>query len=86
MPKTTPPKPGLLRDEGGQGGAIEIEIYALTPEAFGKFVHQIPSPLGIGKIETAIGEYVSGFVCEPYALEGAEELTDLGSWRLRPGK
>ncbi|MFT4639267.1 MAG: allophanate hydrolase [Verrucomicrobiales bacterium] len=71
LPKTAPPKPGLIRDETDKGGPIEIEIYALTPENFGKFVHQIPSPLGIGKIETASGQYVSGFLCESFALSGA---------------
>ncbi|MDA7525806.1 allophanate hydrolase [Verrucomicrobiales bacterium] len=81
LPNTTPPKPGLLRDETGAGESIEIEIYALTKEAFGHFVSQIPSPLGIGRIETASGDSVSGFLCEPFAIRAAKELTKLRSWR-----
>ncbi len=81
LPNTTPLKPGLLRDETGAGESIEIEIYALTKEAFGHFVSQIPSPLGIGRIETASGDSVSGFLCEPFAIREAKELTKLRSWR-----
>lgn len=81
IPNTTPPKPGLLRDETGAGKSIEIEIYALTREGFGHFVSQIPSPLGIGRIETASGDSVSGFLCEPFAIREAKEITKLRSWR-----
>ena len=35
---TAPPKPGLLRVEAGLGVAIEVEVWALTTEAFGAFV------------------------------------------------
>lgn len=81
LPNTSPAKPGMIRDESEQGGTIEIEIYALSTEAFGSFVSAIPAPLGIGRIETASGDNVSGFLCEPYALQGATEVTHLGSWR-----
>ena len=41
----------------------------------------IPAPLGIGKVKVANGSMVSGFICEPYGLEGATEITQLGGWR-----
>src|SRR3974390_2040513 len=44
---TTPPKPGMLRVEPGKGAAIELEIWALPPAAFGEFVAAIPPPLSI---------------------------------------
>ena len=78
---TIPPKPGLLRVEDAQPSGIEVEIWQLTHEAFGSFVAEIPPPMGIGNLELAEGSVVKGFVCEPYALEGALEITMLGGWR-----
>lgn len=75
-----PPRPGLVRDEF-DGLPIDVEIWALPDRLYGDFVVQIPSPLGIGKIELDDGSLVSGFLCEPYALTGAEEITSLGGWR-----
>jgi len=60
---------------------VEIEIWELTEEAFGSFVSQVPRPLCIGKVETEQDGLVSGFLCEPEALHGARDITDLGSWR-----
>ena len=45
---TTPPKPGMLRVEPGKGAAIELEVWALPPAAFGRFVAAMPPPLSIG--------------------------------------
>ncbi len=78
---TTPPKPGLLRAPGTTGPGIEGEIWALSPEAFGKFVAMIPAPLGIGKVSLDGGGEVSGFLCEAWATDGAKEITALGGWR-----
>ena len=39
------------------------------------------SPLGVGKVSLADGTTASGFLCEGFALEGAPEITALGSWR-----
>jgi allophanate hydrolase len=44
-------------------------------------VSRIPAPLGIGKVMLADGEMVSGFLCEAYATQGAQEVTYLGGWR-----
>ena len=48
---------------------------------FGDFVANIPGPLGIGKVETQNGRWLPGFSCENYAIETAEEISDLGGWR-----
>ena len=77
---TTPPKPGLRRVETG-GSPIEVEVYALAPDAFGRFVAAVPRPLAIGRIALEDGSDVSGFVCEPEGLEGAEDITSFGGWR-----
>jgi allophanate hydrolase len=49
--------------------------------AFGNFVSNIPSPLGIGKVELANGTFVSGFIAEPAVMVMGEEITPLGDWR-----
>ncbi len=77
---TEPPKPGLVRVATG-GGAVEVEVWALAPDAFGTFVDGVPSPLAIGRVELADGTDVAGFLCEPFATEGAEDITPLGGWR-----
>lgn len=81
LPNTTPPKPGLIREPGFAGQGLEVEVWKVTPEAFGRFVQNIPAPLGIGKVTLDDGTQVSGFLCEPYAIEGAQEVTALGGWR-----
>jgi allophanate hydrolase len=81
LANTTPAKPGLVRMSAEDAGAIAGEIWRLTPEAFGTFVAKIPAPLGIGKIMLEDGRQVCGFLCEPFALEGARNITSFGGWR-----
>ncbi|HEY1458723.1 MAG TPA: allophanate hydrolase [Casimicrobiaceae bacterium] len=81
LPHTTPPKPGLVRINGDEGCAIEIEIWELPIAAFGAFVAQVPSPLAIGTLELEDGANVHGFVCESAAVEDAEDISNYGGWR-----
>ena len=81
LPNTVPPKPGLVRAPGFAGRGIEVEVYALTAEDFGTFVAGVPAPMGIGTVELADGSSVKGFLCEAFALEGAEDITAFGGWR-----
>jgi len=74
-----PIRPGLIRAEPGR--AIAIEVWELPAERFGGFVDGIPGPLGIGTVELDSGEKIRGFLCEPFAIAGAEDISDLGSWR-----
>ena len=78
---TVPPKPGLERVLNGPGHAIEVEVWSLTTEAFGSFVALIPSPLGIGTLRLEDGSEVKGFICEPYALASAHDISTFGGWR-----
>ena len=66
---------------GKTGHAIEVEVWAVPTEAVGSFVDGIPGPLGIGTVELEDGELVRGFLCEAYAVAGAEDISRLGSWR-----
>ena len=58
-----------------------MEVYALSPKDFGTFVAEVPAPMGIGTVELADGSSVKGFLCETYALKGAEDITAFGGWR-----
>ncbi|MGW7256511.1 allophanate hydrolase [Streptomyces sp. NPDC054834] len=94
---TEPPKPGLVRvaegegDTGGgrvarngAGGAepgIEGEVWRLPAAGFGAFTATVPPPMVIGTVELADGRRVSGFLVEPYAVEGAPDITGYGGWR-----
>lgn len=77
---TSPEKPGLVRVEKG-GASIEVEVFSLSYEALGKFLSLIPSPLGLGKIKLSDETSVIGFICEPYALSDATDITSFGGWR-----
>ncbi len=78
---TSPPKPGMLRVETAKGSAIELEVWALSAQAFGKFVAAVPPPLSIGTVRLADGRSVKGFIVEPAALDGARDISSFGGWR-----
>jgi len=80
LPNTTPAKPGLVRAPGFDGPGIELEVWSLSQAAFGSFVAEVPAPMVIGSVELADGSVVKSFLCEPYATEGAEEVTAFGGW------
>ncbi|MGQ0617680.1 MAG: allophanate hydrolase [Acidimicrobiia bacterium] len=79
---TVPPKPGLTRVGPGAGGAaVEVEVWELGVAGFGAFVADVPAPLVIGTVELVDGSAVKGFLCEPHAATGAEDITRYGGWR-----
>jgi allophanate hydrolase len=80
MAESTPPKPALIHS-AGEGAAIEVEVYELGMEAFGSFVAEVPPPLAIGTVTLEDGSMVKGFVAEPRAMAGAQDITALGGWR-----
>ncbi|MDR3516090.1 MAG: allophanate hydrolase [Azospirillaceae bacterium] len=75
-----PPRPGLIR-VAADGKAIEAEIWRLPAAAFGGFVATVEPPHAIGRIDLADGRSLPGFVCDPRALAGQCDITDLGGWR-----
>jgi len=75
------PKPGLVRQADGRGYAIELEVWELPTAGFGRFVANIPSPLGIGTLVLEDGEEVKGFLCEPFAIANASDISHFGGWR-----
>ncbi len=81
LDNTMPPKPGLVRDDRFAGRGIELEVWAIPEHRFGSFVAAVPPPLGIGSVILDSGEIVKCFICEPWALAGAQEITQFGGWR-----
>jgi allophanate hydrolase len=76
---SVPPKPALVQSP--DGAAIKVEVYEMGVAEFGSFVVEVPPPLAIGTVTLADGTSVKGFVAEPRALTGAEDITHLGGWR-----
>jgi allophanate hydrolase len=77
---TVPPKPGLVR-VAERGTQIEVEVWAVPISVFGAFVAAVPPPLAIGSCVIDNGRQVKSFVCEPWALADAEDITSFGGWR-----
>lgn len=78
--QTQPPKPGLVRVVEG-GVSVPGEVWRLPAAGLGRFVNALPAPMTIGTVELDDGSSVTGFLCEPYALEGALDISDFGGWR-----
>jgi allophanate hydrolase len=76
-----PPKPGLLRVADGEGAAITVEVWALTPAEFGRFVGDIPPPMSIGTVRLVGGGSAKGFLVEARAVDGARDISGFGGWR-----
>lgn len=75
-----PPKPGLVRVEES-GAQIEVEVYRIPQEGFGRFVAHMAAPLSIGTVLLEDGSPVRGFLCESVATRGAVDITKWGGWR-----
>ncbi len=84
MHDSEPPKPALVFD--GDGVAVEVDVWRLTPAALGRFLTMVPAPLALGKVELADGRVETGFVAEPRAIDGATEISHLGGWRAYEGR
>jgi allophanate hydrolase len=74
-------KPGLLRVASGEGTRIAVEVWALPPAEFGRFVAAVPPPLSIGSVKLADGRLVKGFLVEAEAVAGARDISAYGGWR-----
>ena len=72
-------KPRLLVPAGRTSGGGRT--CTLGRDAFGSFVAGVPPPMVIGSVTLDDGRVVKSFLCEPYALEGSEEITSFGGFR-----
>jgi len=74
LPNAIPPRSGLVRDTTGTGRVIAVEVWRLPLRHYGSFVAMLPLPLSVGRVELDDRSWVQGFLCEPSALAGAEEI------------
>ncbi|MDG9882298.1 allophanate hydrolase [Pseudomonas sp. GD04058] len=73
-------RPGMVR-VARDGVAIALEVWQIPSAALGAFLAEIPAPLGLGKVELEDGRWETGFVCDAYGLEGAQDISEWGGWR-----
>jgi allophanate hydrolase len=71
--------PGLVRSEDGE--QIEVELWQVPSAAIGGLLAGVNAPLGFGRVLLADGSEVTGFLCEAYAVVGAQDITASGGWR-----
>ncbi|MCW3041368.1 MAG: allophanate hydrolase [Solirubrobacterales bacterium] len=77
---TTPPKPGLVRVSAAEGTAVEGERWRLPVAALATFLAALPSPMALGSVALEDGASCVGFLCEPLAAAGTEDVSAFGSW------
>jgi allophanate hydrolase len=75
-----PSRAGLEQISDG-GGNVEVEVYDLSFEGFGRLAASVAPPLALGTIELEDGEHVKGFLIESSAVSTARDITDFGGWR-----
>jgi len=80
-----PFRPGMVRVAEG-GVSIAVEVWELPSTELGSFLTGIPAPLGLGKVQLADGRWETGFICEVYGLQGAENISNFGGWRAYMGR
>jgi len=73
-------RPGMVR-VGDGGAALHVEVWSLPRHAVGDFLDEIPSPLGLGRVQLDDGSEVCGFLCESVAMDGKIDITEFGGWR-----
>jgi len=74
------PKPGLVH-VGDGGGAVEVEVWSLPADGFGRLVAAVPAPLTIGGVHLDDGTTVPGFLCDALVAQEAPDITGWGGWR-----
>ncbi|MHA6477120.1 allophanate hydrolase [Stutzerimonas sp. KH-1] len=73
-------RPGMVR-VAEDGAAIAVEVWDIPSSELGSFLTGIPAPLGLGKVQLADGRWETGFICDAYGLDGAEDITRFGGWK-----
>ncbi|HEV7805252.1 MAG TPA: allophanate hydrolase [Solirubrobacteraceae bacterium] len=81
LPDTEPAKPGMVAGGPLDGPGIELEVWELPAQGFGRLVAGVPPPLVIGTVVLDDGRAVKGFLCDAGAVTGARDITAFGGWR-----
>ncbi|KAL7629116.1 hypothetical protein AAE478_000635 [Parahypoxylon ruwenzoriense] len=74
-----PEKLGLRRTQiDEEGREIKVEVWSLPQSTLAGFMATIPPPLRIGWVELRGSTLVHGFICEPWGLRDATDITEFG--------
>jgi allophanate hydrolase len=65
----------------GDGAAIEVDVWALPPGGWTRFVAAGVPGLAVGRVELGDGRAFPGFVAAASAVGGRPDLTPYGGWR-----
>ncbi|HET8619714.1 MAG TPA: hypothetical protein VFM27_12185, partial [Acidimicrobiales bacterium] len=76
-----PPRPGLVDAGPGRGAAVEVDVWALPPEGWARFVATGVPGLAVGRVALAGGAVLPGFVAAAESAGGQADLTAFGGWR-----
>ena len=72
---------GRAERQACAGVAVDVEIWTMPAEQFGRFVASIPAPLSIGTLTITDGRDVKGFLVEAEATRDARDISAFGGWR-----
>ena len=73
-------RPGMVRVTEG-GIPVAGELWALPAAGIGPFLHEIPPPLGFGRVTLSDGSTPLGFLCEAAGIGDAPDISGFGGWR-----
>ncbi len=76
---TVPPKPGLVRNTDS-GTSFIGEEWAIPVARLAEFLGDVARPMCVGQVELSDGRQVLGFLCEPHALDSAQNISDFRGW------
>ncbi|WP_130841552.1 allophanate hydrolase [Corynebacterium neomassiliense] len=78
---TVPPKPGLSGPVDNGGASVAGEEWRMSPAELARFLDALPAPMALGEVLLDDGRRLTGFTCQPCAVDGAAEITSSGGWR-----
>lgn len=73
-------RPGMFRREA-DGARVAGEVWAVPLAGLGRFLAEIPPPLGFGRVTLEDGATPLSFLAEPEGVRGAPDITETGGWR-----
>ena len=60
---------------------IEGEEWLISPAGLDRFLAGLPALMALGQVTLSDGRQVTGFTCQPAAVDGAEDISAFGGWR-----
>jgi len=77
----SPARPGLVDAGPDRGAAVEVDVWALPPAGWSRFVAAGVPGLAVGRVELGDGRVLPGFVAAASSASAGIDLTPYGGWR-----